>query len=271
MGRDKATLPFGEETLLARVVRIVQSVVPDVRLVAREGQTLPEGFDAVRDPAEGFGPLAGLAAGLQALRTDRAFVAACDLPLLAPPLVRLLLDEARDADACVPRVGGFAMSACAVYRRELGPVAARLLERGERRLRVLLDRVRTRYIEADLLRTADPELASFTDCDTPEAYDRALRMAGLVATVRVEFRGRWTVSPPPAPAAVSGANLLQVVRALARAWPELAPEPQAGAWVPEDVAVMHRGVRAADPLTPVRDGETVRLIRLPLDAAPEPS
>lgn len=271
MGRDKATLPFGEETLLARVVRLVRSVVPDLWLVAREGQTLPEGIDAVRDPAEGLGPLAGLAAGLRALHTDRAFVAACDLPLLAPALVRFLLDEARDADACVPRVGGFAMSACAVYRRELGPVAARLLERGERRLRVLLDQVRTRYIEADLLRAVDPELASFTDCGTPEAYDRALRRAGLVAIARVEFQGRWTVGPAPAPATVPGANLLQVVRALAREWPELAPEPRAGGWIPEDVAVMHRGVRATDPLTPVRAGETIRLIRFPLDATREPS
>ena len=57
MGRDKGSLPFGGEILLARVVRIVRQAVDDVVVVAREGQTLPDGFEAVRDPAEGLGVL----------------------------------------------------------------------------------------------------------------------------------------------------------------------------------------------------------------------
>ena len=40
MGRDKASLPFGDETLLDRIVRIVTPCVDEVRLVAREGQVL---------------------------------------------------------------------------------------------------------------------------------------------------------------------------------------------------------------------------------------
>jgi molybdopterin-guanine dinucleotide biosynthesis protein A len=63
MGRDKASLPFGDEPLLLRVVRLAREVASEVLLVAREGQALPGGLDAVRDPAEGLGPLAGIAAG----------------------------------------------------------------------------------------------------------------------------------------------------------------------------------------------------------------
>ena len=65
MGRDKATLPFGGETLLQRVVGIVQSIVDDVTVVGRRDQALPELPDAVRvahDAVEDRGPL-GVALG----------------------------------------------------------------------------------------------------------------------------------------------------------------------------------------------------------------
>jgi molybdopterin-guanine dinucleotide biosynthesis protein A len=48
MGRDKATLPFGGETLLVRTVRVVAACVDDVVVVARRDQTLPPLPDAVR-------------------------------------------------------------------------------------------------------------------------------------------------------------------------------------------------------------------------------
>ncbi len=41
MGRDKAALPFGDESLLERVIRIVRPKVDELWLVAREGQALP--------------------------------------------------------------------------------------------------------------------------------------------------------------------------------------------------------------------------------------
>jgi molybdopterin-guanine dinucleotide biosynthesis protein A len=179
MGRDKASLPFGGDTLVTRVVEILRGVVPDVVLVAREGQAVPDGVAVVRDPAEGLGPLAAIAAGLASLRTDRAFVAPCDVPLLVPALVRRLLEEAGTSLACVPRIEGRAMPVCAVYRREVAAVASALVAGGERRAQALLGHVETRYVEGEALRAVDPTLASFLDCDTPEAYEAALEAAGL--------------------------------------------------------------------------------------------
>ena len=95
MGRDKAALPFGDETMLERMVRIVASVTDEVVIVAREGQRVPGDFAGtrcrpkiVRDPAEGLGPLAGIAEGLAAVSSERAFLCSCDLPLLEPAVIR---------------------------------------------------------------------------------------------------------------------------------------------------------------------------------------
>jgi molybdopterin-guanine dinucleotide biosynthesis protein A len=178
MGRDKASLPFGDEILLARVVRIVRGVTDDVVLVAREGQALPEGFEAVRDPAEGLGPLAGIAAGLRKVTSDRAFVTGCDAPLLQPALIHRLFELADGYDAAVPLIDGRFMATTAVYARSVASTAEALVARRELRARALLDHVRVRMIEPAELRDVDPDLDSFRTCNTPEDYADALRRIG---------------------------------------------------------------------------------------------
>lgn len=179
MGRDKARLAFGDETLLGRVVRLVRDVADDVVLVAREGQLLPAGFEAVRDSAEGLGPLAGIAVGLGAIRGERAFVAACDMPLLRPALARRLFELSEGVEACVPVVEGYPVPTCAVYGRSAAARAGELVALRELRPRTFLEGLRTRFVAEDELRDVDPELLSFLDCDDEQAYRKALRAAGL--------------------------------------------------------------------------------------------
>jgi molybdopterin-guanine dinucleotide biosynthesis protein A len=179
MVRDKASLPFGSETMLGRIVRVVSEVVDEVLVVAREGQTVQGDFRVVRDPEEGLGPLAGLRAGLEAMEAERAFLTSCDVPLLRAAYVERLLELSRGFPIAVPRVGDHMMMTSAVYSREVLPLARRLLE--ERRLRplFLMDGFDTRVVTEQELRDVDPELESLRDCNTPDAYRDALRAAGL--------------------------------------------------------------------------------------------
>jgi molybdopterin-guanine dinucleotide biosynthesis protein A len=179
MGRDKAFLDFGGEPLLARVARRVRDFADDVVLVAREGQALPAGFEAVRDPAEGLGPLAGIAVGLGAVRGEHALVVACDMPLLQAALARRLYELSQGVEACVPVVGGYPVPTCAVYARSAAGRARELVARRELRPRAFLESVSTRYVGEDELRDVDPELLSFLDCDDEASYRKALRAAGL--------------------------------------------------------------------------------------------
>jgi molybdopterin-guanine dinucleotide biosynthesis protein A len=182
MGRDKAALPFGPETLLARVVRLVQTVADDVVVVGHTAQSMPDAVRVVRDPTEGLGPLAGLATGLATVRGERALLLACDMPLLAPALLRRLLALAGEADACVPLLDDVPMTTCAVYTTRALPRAQAYLAGGTRSLKVLLEGASVRWVTADDLRDADPDLLSFWDCDTPERYETALTLAGYGLT-----------------------------------------------------------------------------------------
>jgi molybdopterin-guanine dinucleotide biosynthesis protein A len=179
MGRDKAWLPFGEETLLERVVGIIEPVVDEVIVVAREGQEMRGNFRVVRDPAEGLGPLAGLIAGLDAIAGDRAFLSACDAPFLQPALIERLFELSQGHDIAIPRVDGYLMTTCAVYGRAALPVARQLIEEGRLRPAFLTEALDTRIVEPEELRDTDPDLRSFRNCNTPEAYEAALHDAGL--------------------------------------------------------------------------------------------
>jgi len=186
MGQDKAHLPFGDQTLLERIVGIVSPCVDEVLLVAREGQEIRAnrtlGLTVARDPAEGLGPLAGLRAGLRSCSADQALVVSCDLPLLQGALVRGLLGLAHDTRGVIPRVQGHLMTTCAVYARSLVPEIESLLAAGERRPRVLAESVGVTVAEEDTLRRFDSDLRSFTDCNTPDHYHQALRQAGFEPT-----------------------------------------------------------------------------------------
>lgn len=179
MARDKASLPFGDETMLERVVRIVSQVVPEVWVVARAGQEVAECAPIARDPAEGLGPLAGLCAGLEAMTAERAFLTTCDVPLLKPAYVERMLALSHGHPIAVPRVGAHTMVTSAVYAREVLPEAKRLLEMQRLRPLFLVEAFDARIVSEQELRAVDPELDSLRDCNTMEAYRDALRSAGL--------------------------------------------------------------------------------------------
>ncbi len=181
MGRDKAALPFGPDTLLTRVVQAVQVVAGDVVIVGDTSQSMPAGIRIVSDAIPGLGPLAALATGLASVRAERSLVVACDMPLLVPAVLRRLLDLTGEADACVPLVDGMPMTTCAVYATRVILRAQAQLAAGTRSLRALLADVSVRWVSADDLRDLDPHLLSFWDCDTPEHYQAALRRAELTS------------------------------------------------------------------------------------------
>jgi molybdopterin-guanine dinucleotide biosynthesis protein A len=187
MGRDKASLPFGEESMLARVLRIVGQVVPpeNIVIVAAAGQALPplrEPVAIVRDKLPERGPLEGLAAGLAALtgQADACYATACDVPLLVPDFLHTMFDELGDYDIAVPKDREFFHPLAAVYRTSVLPNVRELLARDQRRASLLFEVARTKEINADALRTVDPELHSLKNLNHPEDYAAALRAAGVV-------------------------------------------------------------------------------------------
>ena len=180
MGRPKAWLPFGDETMLQRVVRILTEVVRPLVVVAAGEQdlpSLPTAVTVMRDAKFGRGPLQGLAAGLLALRgqADIAFVSGCDVPFLQTAFIRRLVDLLGDACICVPKVGGYFHPLAAVYRLSVLDAVNQLLEENRLTTAFLLDQVPTRIVTESELADVDGTLQSLRNLNSPEDYEAAVR------------------------------------------------------------------------------------------------
>jgi molybdopterin-guanine dinucleotide biosynthesis protein A len=183
MGTSKALLPFGPETMLQRVVRVLGGVVSPIVVVAASDQELPRlpsDVAVTRDEREGRGPLEGLRAGLKALPPDveRAYVTSCDVPLLVPHFVSEMLELARGYDIAVMEIDGFPHPLSAIYRRAVLPRVEELLAHDRLRPVFLFDAVKTRRVRPDEI-TSDPSLQTLRNLNTPDDYQRALADAGF--------------------------------------------------------------------------------------------
>jgi molybdopterin-guanine dinucleotide biosynthesis protein A len=184
MGVPKATLAFGPETMLQRVVRLLGTVISPIVVVAARDQLLPELPDTVtvtRDEREQRGPLEGLRAGLKALphSIDIAYVTSCDVPLLVPRFVERMIELLGDHDIAVMEIDGFPHPLSAVYRRDTLPHIESLLAQDRLRPVFLFDAVRTRRVRPNEMESVDPQLRTLRNLNTPEDYSEALSDAGL--------------------------------------------------------------------------------------------
>ncbi len=186
MGRDKATLQFGPELMLQRVVRLVSQIVAPERIaiVAAPNQSLPELPASVlvaRDMHQDRGPLEGLVTGFRALddRADAIYATACDVPLLVPAFVERMFELLDDYEIAVPFDGEYHHPLAAIYLPVVLPRVQRLLDSGRMRPRFLFDEARTREVPVDDLRFVDPQLSTLENLNFEHDYLTALATAGF--------------------------------------------------------------------------------------------
>jgi molybdenum cofactor guanylyltransferase len=169
MGRDKATMPVDGVELAATVLAAAARVADPVVLVAPEGHPARRlAGRVVTDPASG--PLAALAAALEALEATDVLVLAGDHPGLRVELLAHLVALAPRGEAVACRRGPRLEPLVAVYRRlpALAAARSRLAGGGPgASLRGLLAELRTVVVEEPEWRALDPDGRSFVDLDDP--------------------------------------------------------------------------------------------------------
>ena len=173
MGADKALVEFRGTPMATLVADAVGEAGLDVLVVGRATPLL--GMQTIPDlGGAGRGPAVGLASALDHAGSD-VFLTAVDQPLLQPATVAALL--AIDGDAVVPVADGHPQVTCSVYRQPcLGAVKAAMAS-GEMKLRHVLDRVNTTYVEETTWSEWGEDGRSWLSLDTPEALRRAEALA----------------------------------------------------------------------------------------------
>jgi molybdopterin-guanine dinucleotide biosynthesis protein A len=176
MGEDKALLPFGDRSLIERMIDELRDHFEDLILVTNH----PERFMAmpevrlVSDVHAGQGPLGGIFSGLLASRGRHNLIVSCDLPFLNHLLLDYLWSLRNWGDVVVPLTHEGLSPMMAIYdRHALAPIAAALGE-GQADPLALYAKLRVHYVREDEVVRYDPLLLSFRHVTTPAQYQVAL-------------------------------------------------------------------------------------------------
>jgi molybdopterin-guanine dinucleotide biosynthesis protein A len=183
MGASKSALDFGGRPILERIAAELFRAFDDIVIVEGASAESSVAFKLpvvkrIRDEVAFAGPLDAMRRGLEAAARDVAFVCSCDLPLLRHEVAAMLCARVADSDAAIPEIDGMLQPLCAAYRKSVAHVIASMSARGEKRVLKLADEIRVVRINEAELRLSDPELRSFINVNTPEDYQRALRIGG---------------------------------------------------------------------------------------------
>jgi molybdopterin-guanine dinucleotide biosynthesis protein A len=168
--------PYRGAPLLHHAVLRLSAVCLEMVVVVRPKGPEPDlptrpGLRVARDPVEGRGPLAGLAAGLADVETELALVAAGDMPDMSSSLLLEMVGQLRGSGAdavALEHMGTLRPLPVALRVEPARRASHALLGRGERSIRALLSALRAARLGEGTWRPLDPHASTLRDVDLPE-------------------------------------------------------------------------------------------------------
>lgn len=177
MGRDKATLPWGNETVLQHLVTQLSPRLRPIIVVGSPLDTalgLPEHVVYVRDHTAHQGPLVGFSQGLtQAPHHQLVFLTGCDFPYLRPKVVDFLHSRLGDSKAVVAESEGIVQPLIGLYQQTVINNVGQLIQNNVRSLNALISELNCRVVTQEEWRQFDPDCRMLTNINTPEEYQAA--------------------------------------------------------------------------------------------------
>ncbi len=173
MGVAKASLPYGETTLLAHQTGRLSKMFEEVLVVAKEAPAFDAGPSRlVLDRTSDQAPIHGLVRALEEV-PDRLFVLAVDLPVITEGVLRIIAERslATQAPAVLPRADGRLQPLAGVWRRSVLPAAFARIARGELSFYGLAREVGAEILPEETWRAGDPSGNSFANINTIEQYN----------------------------------------------------------------------------------------------------
>ena len=169
MGRDKATLPWGEKDVLGSVLARLMPLSDDVLVISNVMRDIPSQIRQFTDIIPGKGPLSGIHAGLIHARHDLVFVTACDVPFLMPEIISRIVHSAKSKEGSVVIHKEKLEPLFACYRKRCSSIIAELLMAEKYRVTDFLARITWEKVE-DLGHDRDD---CFMNINTPADYEKA--------------------------------------------------------------------------------------------------
>lgn len=177
MGRDKGLVKLRGRPLIEHVYAAARELGAEVFIATNRPQDYRFlGLRMVSDREPRRGSLEGLRTALDAARTERVLVLACDMPLVRPALLKHMTSHTTTADALVPRFQERLQPFLAVYAQSCLEAVEAAIETGELEMKGFLGKLSLEELsEAEVLKH-DPRGISFHNVNTEEDLARARRI-----------------------------------------------------------------------------------------------
>jgi molybdopterin-guanine dinucleotide biosynthesis protein A len=175
MGSDKASLEIAGASLIARAVRLLESVTGNPTIIASTSRYSSLGTPVVADDWPDCGPLGGIATVLRESKTPRNLIIACDLPYLTKAWLDFLVGRAlkSSAEAVVPMNERGPEPLCAVYHKNAENRIRAGVEGGVRKVTDSFASIRVEYLEPSEWKAFDSEGLLFKNINSPADYEEA--------------------------------------------------------------------------------------------------
>jgi molybdopterin-guanine dinucleotide biosynthesis protein A len=169
MGEDKALLPFGEHQSLARYQYDRLSELFKTVYLSAKGKKF--GFEAplITDRYDTHSPLVGIVTVFETLDTEALFILSVDAPFVDKTVIDTLIDTWEGEDAVVARSSGKVQPLCGLYARSILPLAKEEMQKGNHKLKLLLESAHTRYVDFE-------KSDAFLNLNYPHEYEEAKRI-----------------------------------------------------------------------------------------------
>jgi len=174
-GNDKAFFRLSGRRLVSPVIELFSSVFDQVIVVTANPRLYLEwDVTVVTDVFPVKSSLTGIHTGLFYANTPYIVVAACDTPFIRGEMLELIVSEIRPGlAAVVPETPAGLEPLFAAYSKESLAVVEHGLENGKFKIMRVFKKKRVKRISAKKVVSADPELVSFFNINTPEDLERA--------------------------------------------------------------------------------------------------
>ncbi|MUV39825.1 Molybdenum cofactor guanylyltransferase [Lentibacillus sp. JNUCC-1] len=173
MGKNKAVLPFGNETVIERIADQMETYDEWFVIANDADQYQFLGCPVYGDYYIDQGPLAGIEAALSHSVHNVCAVTACDTPFADRRVYDLLLEQINTCDVVIPIYNGRMHPLSGVYSKSVLPVIRQQLTHNERKIRSFFDHVHVQYVSDLTVLPKDIVDWHFFNMNTPEEYETA--------------------------------------------------------------------------------------------------
>ena len=172
-GKNKALEVFRGKRLIEHGLEALRSFCDPVFVVVNDVGTYQH-LEAtiIQDILPEQGPLGGIHTALLFSPNEWVQVRATDMPFFSAAVAALMCEVKDGYDAVVPECNGLHETLLALYHRRCIPSVASILEKGERKITALYEKVRVRTLREEEWRGLDPEGMSFVNVNTMEDMEK---------------------------------------------------------------------------------------------------